>query len=46
LKVVNKLMGKENVSATSLQRLCDDRFAASELYNKLINIYPDLGAAK
>ncbi len=37
-----KILGFENVTAISLQRLLRNRFAASELYRKLANIYPNV----
>lgn len=42
LKVIITMLGLENICSTSLQRLCDDKFAMSELYGKLLNIFPDL----
>lgn len=41
-ELVRKLFGKENTSTISLQELCNNRFAAQELYNKFINIYPEM----
>lgn len=44
LKFVNNFWGKENTAAVSLQDLDGDNYAAAELANKLINVYPDLGS--
>ena len=42
LKITIALFGLKNICSTSLQRLCEDRFALSELYGKLLNVFPDL----
>lgn len=42
LNLLKTMIGIHNVSSVSLQELCDNRFAAANLYNKLANIYPDL----
>ena len=42
LKVLNKFIGRSNISGVSLQRLTTDRFSAANLYNKHVNIYDDL----
>ncbi len=42
LNVLGKLLGADNVAATSLQDLSENRFAPSSLYGKLANIYADL----
>lgn len=42
LRLFEKLVGKDNISGVSLQRLATDKFAAAHLYNKHINIYDDL----
>jgi len=42
LNLLKTMLGNQNVSSVSLQELCENRFAASNLYNKLANIYPDL----
>ena len=44
LSLLRILLGAENVSAISLQELCDpdNRFAKTQLFGKLANIYPDL----
>lgn len=44
LRVCEALLGSENVANVSLQQLAEDRFAASELYGKLANVYADLDA--
>lgn len=44
LKAMKEFFGSDNIAATSLQRMFDDKFAAAELYGKLVNIYPDLSA--
>lgn len=35
-------MGENNVTSISLQELTEDRFAKSQLFNKLANIHPDI----
>jgi len=42
LNLLKTMIGDENVSSVSLQELCEDRFAAANLYEKMANIYPDL----
>src|SRR5665647_2372633 len=42
LQFIIALHGEENICSTSLQRLCEDRFALSELYGKPLNIFADL----
>lgn len=44
LRLVEKILGKENTVSISLQELTDEsnRFAIASLHNKLANIYPDL----
>ena len=42
LAVLRELLGIENISGIALQELETNRFASSELYNKLANLYPDL----
>lgn len=42
LNLLKYMLGNHNVSSVSLQELCDNRFAAANLYGKLANIYPDL----
>jgi len=42
LNLLKTFLGKENVSSIPLQSLDRNRFAASQLYNKLANIYPDI----
>ena len=42
LQFIIALHGEENICSTSLQRLCEDRFALSELYEKPLNVFADL----
>jgi len=42
LKVLENILGSENISAVSLQELEINRFAKADLYGKLANIYADL----
>ncbi len=42
LRVVSEILGIENVSATSLQSLIENRFASSDLYGRLANIAGDI----
>ena len=44
LRLINRILGPENISSVSLQALEDNRFAAADLYGKLANIYADLDA--
>jgi len=44
LEVLRALLGNENVSNEPLQTLITNRFAVSQLYGKLANIYADLPA--
>jgi putative DNA primase/helicase len=42
LKLLERFLGKKNVSSESLQDLASSRFRASNLAGKLANIFPDL----
>jgi len=42
LNMVKYVVGTSNITGITLQQLAENRFAASELYNKLANIYSDL----
>jgi len=42
LNLIKKFLGSENVSAISLQALCENRFAPAQLYGKLANLCADL----
>jgi putative DNA primase/helicase len=42
LRLLTTFLGKENVAATSLKDLCENRFASAELYGKLACIHADL----
>jgi len=42
LTLLRALLGKKNTSSVPLQRICDERFATSELFGKLANICADL----
>ena len=46
IKLIEALVGHENVSHASLQELLSDRFASADLYCKLVNTYVDLEADK
>ncbi len=41
-RVLEELLGPENVSHVSLQQLGNDRFAAAEVYGHLLNVCPDV----
>lgn len=42
IQVIQLLLGKDNVSAVSLQELEANRFAKADLFGKLANLYADL----
>jgi len=42
LKLVETLLGSENISNVSLQELCTDKYKTAELVGKLANIFADL----
>ena len=42
LQLIKTILGGENTVGISLQDICLYRFAASELYHKLANLFPDL----
>ncbi len=42
IRLIVNFLGAENVSSMTLQSLSEDKFAASELYNKLANLSADL----
>jgi putative DNA primase/helicase len=42
MRVWRALLGRENVSAVSLHKLDEDRFATADLYGKLANAFADL----
>lgn len=42
IKLIESLVGSENTSHVSLQELIEERFAAADLYCKLVNTYADL----
>jgi putative DNA primase/helicase len=42
LRLVKQVLGEENVVGLSLQDICLYRFAASELYHRLVNVFPDI----
>ncbi len=44
IKLFVRLIGVENTSVVSLQKISSDKFASSNLYNKHINVYDDLEA--
>lgn len=46
IRLINALVGKSNVSNKSLQELTDNRFAAAELFGKMVNTCADLKADK
>ena len=45
LRIMRSMAGEANTSAVSLHQLVDDRFAAANLYGKILNVYGDLPAA-
>ena len=44
LLLLDKFIGRSNISGVSLQRLATDKFSGAAAYNKHINIYDDLSA--
>lgn len=44
LRVIRRLLGRENYSSISMHQLVDDRFATSGLYGKVANISGDLSS--
>lgn len=42
LKVINALIGEENISGESLQKVASDKFSAINLKDKMLNLYDDL----
>lgn len=45
LRILQVIAGQENYSAVSLHQLAEDRFAAANLYGKMLNVAADLSAA-
>jgi len=45
LHVLESLIGKEHVATVSPQEIENNRFAISQLFGKLVNIFPDLPSA-
>ncbi|RLJ02728.1 MAG: hypothetical protein DRP11_02670, partial [Candidatus Aenigmatarchaeota archaeon] len=45
IKLVQRLLGRDNVANRSLQELVEDRFAAADLFGKLANLFYDLPSA-
>jgi putative DNA primase/helicase len=42
IRLLAELLGKENIATVPLQRICKDKFAASELYGKHANLCSEL----
>ena len=42
LRLLERFVGRENVSGVSLQKISADKFAAAHFYNKHVNIFDDL----
>ncbi|HIE29270.1 TPA: hypothetical protein EYP66_18520, partial [Candidatus Poribacteria bacterium] len=42
ISLLREFLGKANVSSKSLQELVEDRFATSELYGKMANLFADI----
>jgi len=42
INLISAFLGAENISSMTLQSFSDDKFSASELYNKLANLSADL----
>jgi P4 family phage/plasmid primase-like protien len=42
LRVLEAMIGRENISGVSLQRISQDKFSAAHFWNKMVNIYDDL----
>jgi putative DNA primase/helicase len=45
LRLLQEIAGPENYSAVTLHQLADDKFAAANLYGKMLNVAADLSAA-
>jgi putative DNA primase/helicase len=45
LRLLQEIAGPENYSAVTLHQLSDDRFAAANLYGKMLNVAADLPAS-
>lgn len=44
LRVMGRMAGPENTSAVTLHQLSDDKFAAANLYQRMLNVAADLSA--
>ena len=44
LQLMERFLGKENVSGETLDRILNERFAVAQLYNKLLNVDADVSA--
>lgn len=44
MRIIRRMLGRENYSSLSMHQLVDDRFATSGLYGKIANISGDLSA--
>lgn len=42
LRVLEAMIGRDNISGVSLQRISQDKFSAAHFWNKMVNIYDDL----
>ncbi|MHC4183167.1 MAG: DNA primase family protein [Planctomycetota bacterium] len=45
IRLLRAFIGEDNCTSITLQSLSSNRFASSELYGKLVNLYPDLPTA-
>jgi putative DNA primase/helicase len=46
LKVITKLLGRENISSKTLHSLVSERFVTANLFGKLANIFADLSSKR
>lgn len=44
LRIMGRMAGTENTSAVTLHQLADDKFAAANLYQRMLNVAADLSA--
>lgn len=44
IRLIQAMLGKQNISNVSLQQLCDDKFMAAKLWGKMANLGGDLPA--
>ena len=42
IRLIDKILGHENISSVKLHDLCNEKFLRGDLFHKLANTYPDL----